>query len=89
MITARMTIRVRQHGVKPLGEHAAPYRFYVDVVDEIGQPAFREHHVGRLRTEVIDWCSENCSRPALIGGLEMVCFQNEDDALLFYLSFKV
>jgi hypothetical protein len=64
------------------------YRFYLYVRDEGGLPAFRYEYRGAIRDQVIDWCNKNCSRPVFIGGHEMVLFHTEDDALLFYMSFK-
>jgi hypothetical protein len=50
------------------------------------QPPFRHHDTSRQ--EVLDWCTANCEQPALVCGYELVGFQNEGDAVLFYLAFK-
>lgn len=69
---------------------ALPYTHAVHVRVELNHAAFREQSdgEGKNRQEVLDWCTNNCSMPALIGGYELVCFQNEEDALLFYMAFK-
>ena len=81
---------VRQESVETLPETARPFTHSVDVVNQYDHGAFTDANDPDkdVRNQVIQWCSTNCSLPAMVGGYSLVCFQNEEDALLFYFTFK-
>jgi hypothetical protein len=81
---------VKADSISSLPENAAPYTHSLCVQTPSQHGAFGEGYDvgGKIRQEVLDWCSTNCQMPAMVCGYELVCFQNEDDAMLFYFTFK-
>lgn len=85
-----MTWGVKENAITVLPEGAFPLTHAVTVKSNRGGGAFSDNNDPdkTARQQVLDWCSTNCSLPATIGGYELVCFQNEEDALLFFMTFK-
>lgn len=61
------------------------FKFGVHVADDIGNAGLR---VSRLRNEVISWCEANCINRYEVGEYELIQFACEEDAILFYMTFR-
>ena len=74
--------------VKRISEEGAFFAFSCTCHDEQGLAAFRDAADPQIRVFVADWCKDNLSYGYLVAGYESVLFTNEEDAMLFYMSFK-
>lgn len=74
--------------IKRISEDEGFYAYSCTCRDEHNDPAFRDAADPMIKLYVENWCRDNLSFGFLVAGYESVLFANEEDALLFYMSFK-
>lgn len=74
--------------VKGLSEEWMLFGYSCTCRDPNNGGAFRANANPEIRTFVQKWCEDNLNHSFLITDYETVLFSNEDDAVLFYMTFR-